>query len=264
ELDRRVLVQEIPARGFAVVAFEFKPKLTPGQYLLAGKVRLGETTRLLAQPGFVEPPLLEGVDAESRFGVNGSRVELAPELRKLGVGWVRFENFKWPFVSPAAHQYAFDGSVQPWVVNVDQITHDYRQAGLYILPMMFLTPQWASGADKATAGSMLLSQPPQNNADFGEFVFQSVARYGARRVDPALLKTKDRLSGLGRIRYFELGNEPNLNPLRDPERPPTWGPWAGTMEQWWTMWRYGAEAVKKADPHAVVVSPGFAGATAEI
>src|SRR5690606_1513331 len=26
----------------------------------------------------------------------------------------------------------------------------------------------------------------------------------------------------------------------------------------------GAEAVKKADPHAVVVSPGFAGATAEI
>lgn len=264
ELDRRVLVQEIPARGFAVVAFEFKPKLTPGQYLLAGKVRLGETTRLLAQPVFVEPPLLEGVDAESRFGVNGSRVELAPELRKLGVGWVRFENFKWPFVSPAAHQYAFDGSVQPWVVNVDQITHDYRQAGLYILPMMFLTPQWASGADKATAGSMLLSQPPQNNADFGEFVFQSVARYGARRVDPALLKTKDRLSGLGRIRYFELGNEPNLNPLRDPERPPTWGPWAGTMEQWWTMWRYGAEAVKKADPHAVVVSPGFAGATAEI
>ncbi len=264
QLERQVVTRQIPARAFDVIGFEFSPKLAAGQYLLAGKVRLDETTSLLAQPVFVEPAPLEGVGAESRFGVNGSRVELASEHRQLGVGWVRFENFKWPFVSPTAHHYAFDGTVQPWVVNVDQITRDYRTAGLHILPMMFLTPRWASGADEATAGQMLLAQPPQNNADFGEFVFQSVARYGANQVDPAQLKSQDRHSGLNRIRYFELGNEPNLNPLRDPNRPPTWGPWAGTMEQWWTMWRHGAEAVKQADPEAAVVSPGFAGATSEI
>jgi hypothetical protein len=25
----------------------------------------------------------------------------------------------WPFVSPAPHEYAFDGSVRPWVAHMD-------------------------------------------------------------------------------------------------------------------------------------------------
>ncbi len=263
-LHRQTLQQTIPAAAFEVVNFESPATLDVGQYLLAGKVRQNGVTTLFARHVFVEPPALENIGPHSRFGVNGSQASLAVEHRKLGVGWVRFENFKWPFVSPAPHQYAFDGSVRPWVVNLDQITREYRNAGLNILPMMFLTPQWASGDAAHSAGEMTLAQPPKNDADFGEFVFQSVARYGGQTVAPALLKTGDKKSGLGRIAYFELGNEPNLNPLRDTSRPPTWGPWSGTMDQWWTMWRHGAEAVKRADPEASVVSPGFAGATSEI
>ena len=54
-------------------------------------------------------------------------LSLSPELRRLGVGWVRFENMKWPFVSPEPHKYAFDGSVGPWHVNTDEILRSYRQ-----------------------------------------------------------------------------------------------------------------------------------------
>jgi hypothetical protein len=165
-------------------------------------------------------------------------------------------------VSPAAHQYAFDGSVAPWKVNIDQITQEYREAGLNILPMMFLSPTWASGADDSNP-KMRQSMPPKDYADFGEFAFQSVARYGSAKVEASRLKTADKQTGLDRIKYFELGNEPDLNPLRDPKNPPTYGAWGGTMKQFWDMWRYGAQAIKEANPAAVVTSPGFAGQTSD-
>ena len=263
QLDAVDLTNDVPAGSFDVVPFEFKPKLSAGQYLLAGKVRAGGTATLLARPVFIEPPRLENVGIDSRFGLNASQPSLAREHHKLGVGWVRFENFKWSMVSPAPHQYAFDGTVDPWDVNLDDVTRGYRDAGLNILPMMFLAPRWASGAGDSVLEGVRLSQPPKAPADFGEFAFQSVARYGSRKIDAGQLKTRDRASGLNRIRYFELGNEPDLNPLRDKAKPPTWGAWAGSMDQWWEMWRFGAEAVGRADPDAILVSPGFAGATAE-
>ncbi len=257
------LTSDVPAGSFDVVPFDFKPKVGAGQYLLAGKVEADKATILLARHLFVEPPPLENIGVDSRFGLNASQPSLAKEHHRLGIGWVRFENFKWPMVSPAPHQFAFDGTTEPWDVNLDKITRDYRDAGLNIMPMMFLTPRWASGVADSVPESVRLSQPPKVPADFGEFVFQSVARYGSRKIDADQLKTKDKVSGLNRIRYFELGNEPDLNPLRDKDRPPTWGAWAGTLPQWWEMWRFGAEAVGQADPNAVLVSPGFAGATAE-
>ena len=227
-----------------MIPFDFKPKLDAGQYLLAGKAQADKTTILLAHPVFVEPAPLGNIGADSRFGLNASQPSLAREHHQLGIGWVRFENFKWPMVSPAPHQYAFDGTVKPWEVNLDAITHDYREAGLNILPMMFLTPRWASGAGKAVPEGMRLSQPPKNPADFGEFVFQSVARYGSTKVDADQLKTKDKVSGLDRIRYFELGNEPNLNPLRDKAKPPTWAP---GRAQWISGGRCGGSAQKPSD-----------------
>ncbi len=264
ELQRLRLLREVPVGVPATVDFEFKPKLPTGQYLIAAKVDAGGYTHLATGHILVEPAELERTGEGSRFGLNAAHAPLAKEHRKLGIGWVRFENFKWPMVSPAPHQFAFDGSVQPWSVDIDQITKDYRDAGLHVLPMMFLTPRWASGADDTVPQNVRLSQPPKLFADFAEFAFQSVSRYGIRRVDPSKLLTADRLTGLGRIKYFELGNEPNLNPLRDSDRPPTWGAWAGTMRQWWEMWRLGVEAVKRADPEAVVSSPGLAGMTSEI
>lgn len=264
ELARVNLEKSMPAGSFAVVDFDFPPTLETGQYALCSKATIGERVYLSVRPILVEPAALEGVDEHSRFGLNAAIGSLAAEHRFLGIGWVRFENFKWPFVSPATHKYAFDGSTPPWLVDVDQIVKQYRDAGLNVLPMMFLTPQWASGAGDAVSPKMRLAQPPKDFADFGEFAFQSVARYGRKQVAAAQLKSNDRQTGLDRIRVFELGNEPDLNPLRDEKKPPAWGAWGGTMNQWWSMWRHGAEAVKQADPQARLSSPGFAGMTSEI
>lgn len=262
EIQRITLESNVAPGAFSVTDFEFGPGLQTGQYLLASRVHSGDRCELKTRHIYVEPAWLEGLDETSRFGLNSSQSSLAEEHRKLGIGWVRFENFKWPMVSPAPGEYAFDGSVRPWVVDHDEITAEYRSAGLHILPMMFLTPTWASQPSDDISDRMRLAQVPEDYAGYGEFAFQSVARYGSREVQPDKLKTDDKRTGLDRIGYFELGNEPDLNPLRDRDRPPTYGSWAGTMSQWWDMWRHGAEGVKKADPDAVVVSPGFAGMTA--
>jgi len=49
----------------------------------------------------------------SRFGINGSNTKMAPLLRRPGIRWVRFENLKWPMVSPGSAEFRFDGSVGP-------------------------------------------------------------------------------------------------------------------------------------------------------
>ena len=61
------------------------------------------------------------------------------------------------------------------------------------------------------------------------------------------------------MKYYELWNEPNLNP--SPEA--TWGGWAAPMDHYYDMMRFGAEAVKQADPDAVVTSAGYAGISVE-
>jgi len=54
--------------------------------------------------------------------------------------------------------------------------------------------------------------------------------------------------------------EPNLNPS------PTaaWGGWAAPMDTYYEMMRFGAEAVKRADPNAVVTSAGYAGMSVDV
>lgn len=114
----------------------------------------------------------------SRFGLNVSQPNLAPQLQNLGIGWVRFENMKWPFVSPSPHTYAFDGSVAPWHLNLDETFNTYRSNNLHILSYMFLTPEWASTAPPNTPANRRLTFPPKDPALFGEFCFQVAARYG--------------------------------------------------------------------------------------
>ncbi len=253
----------VPPRAVQAQTFQFDPPLNTGAYLLTVQTRQGGQTRLEQQSVFVEPAPYTHAGFDARFGLNASNVALASEHVKLGIGWIRFENFKWPMVSPAPHQYAYDGSVRPWSVNVDHILQTYHDAGLQVIPMMFLTPQWASGADDKVDQRIRLSLPPRDNADFGEFAFQSVARYGSKEIPSEQLKTPDQRSGLNLVKVFELGNEPNLNP-RKGDKLPGWGAWAGTMDQWWETFRAGVAGIRAADPDAIVSSPGFAGCTVEV
>ncbi len=251
----------VPARSFASAVLDIDEPISGGAYLLGvdakgPRVRSLSTRHVFGALG--EDASLLGAD--SRIALNASTPALAPELAKLGVGWVRFENMKWPMVSHEPHKYSFTGEVPPWRLNIDQIFHTYRDAGLGILSYMFLVPEWASRPSDDVPDKMRLAQPPKDPSDYGEFCFQVVARYGSKKHPDDALLTADRKSGLDLVKHFEMYNEPNLNPSLDAQ----WGGWAASTDQYYEMMRHGAEGVKRADPDAVVTSAGYAGMSAEM
>ena len=260
-LDEGNLEATVPARSFRLVPLPVRANLDGGACFLGIEATWpGRRTMAYRHVFTALAPASSLVSADSRFGLNVAHGPLAPRLRDLGIGWVRFENMKWPFVSPEPHQYGFDGSVGPWHVNTDEIFRAYRQNGLNILSYMFLTPQWASSAPPGTKPDRVMTFPPKDLALFGEFCFQVAARYGNTRHPAEALLGNDKTSGLGLVHHYEMWNEPNLNPK------PTaaWGGWSAPLDEYYKMVRHGAEAIKKADPTATVTSAGYAGMRAEI
>ena len=210
------------------------------------RTKAGGLTQLNYGHVYVMPAVLEKVTRDSRFGLNGIAY---PELaRREGNGWVRFENLKWSMVSMEPGVYRFDGSLSPYQ-RYDEIFRSYRDNGLFTMPYLFLTPKYL--VPKGAKGDGV-TYPPTDMSKYGEFVFQAVARYGSRKHTPAELLTNDKISGLGLIDTYELWNEADLND-------PNWGSWRGVFTDYYVMYRFGAEAVKKADPNAKVANGGWSG-----
>ena len=251
-IGRGEATSDVAPRSFAVAELAVEGPLAPGLYLLAARLDRGGLRQLVYRHVLVLPELLKEVSAESRFGINAANGNWAPVLRRLGVGWVRFENMKWPFVSPEPGVYRFDGSVKPWQVSHDAIFKAYHDAGLNVLPFLFMIPGYASGAPADVKSERRSFYPPKDPQQFAEFAFQVAARYGAKKHPLADLKSGDGRSGLGYLRVYEIWNEPNLTD-------PNWGAWVGTSQQYLELLRIAAEAVRRADPAAKVTNAGYAG-----
>lgn len=241
---------KIPAGSEATVSLVDKP-LTAGAYILAVRVASEEDSRVLAQNRYVFPPVIETLPQDSPFGMNGASFDYPPLNRRLGVGWMRFENMKWNMSMPEPGRYAFDGSVKPWGVDRDTYLRQYHEQGMQVLPYTFQTPRWLSRAPEGTKKNPQ-GHPPRNFADYGDMMFQLAARYGHTKHPAAELKTPDGLSGLGLLDVYQLWNEPNLEG-------PDWAPWVGTMPEYYEIFRIGSEAVKRADPSARIATAGIAG-----
>jgi len=251
----------VPARSFHLLALPAKATLDAGACFVGIDASWPGRRALAYRHVFADLTTDASLGSpESRFGLNTAHVPLAPRLRDLGIGWVRFENMKWPFVSPAPQAYAFDGSVKPWQVDTDAVFQAYRRNGLNILTYMFMTPQWASSAPPDARPDRVLFFPPKDPALFGEFCFQVAARYGNTKHPAGALLSNDKKSGLGLVHYYEMWNEPGLNP--SPKA--TWGGWSAPLDEYYRMMRYGAEAVKKADPTATVTTAGYASISTEV
>lgn len=253
---------QVPALNYQVLNMPMDKPLTTGSYVLVAKITNGNKITLAGQEIFCEPTRIK-IDPSSRFGLNASRWSLATEHAKLGIGWVRFENFKWPMVSGKPNEYSFNPGPAPWSLDIDDAMKTYTDAGISVIPMMFLTPNWAADEVPGLKDKMKLSRVPRSNDLFAQFAYQTVARYGSKKIPSDKLLTQDKVSGKNLIKYFELGNEPDLNPYRGKDLP-TWGAWVGTVDQFWETYKAGALAVKEADPDAKVPSPGFAGVTTEV
>lgn len=248
-IARGTVAQTVAARSFATLSVSGEKPLAPGAYLIAARVQDGARTQMVFRHFMVMPAPLASV-AASRFGLNTSNFLWAPLNRRLGIGWVRFENMKWPMISPRPDVFNYHGN-SPWNLDHDVIVKAYHDQGMNFLPFLFQTPEYATSAPAAVQKNRE-SYPPRDNAQMGDFVFQTVARYGSQKHPAAELKTSDKKTGLNEINTYEIWNEPNLHD-------PNWGPWVGTMAQYNAMFRVAAAAVKRADPTARVTNGGAAG-----
>lgn len=254
--DVHVMKTVLPPRSFHLTTIPFRQKLATGAYLMLVRAsgrdgRQQQFTKTVAQPVFVLPEKLPQVSSASRFGLNASFQVDPAIIRRLGVGWVRFENFKWPMTSPKRGEFRFDGSVGPWHVPHEKILRGYREQGIEVLPFLFQSAHYATSAGPEIK-SRREEYPPRDPADFAEFCFQSVARYGSQAHPKDVLQTPDKTSGQGLLKTVEIWNEPNLNN-------PQWGAWVGTLDEYFTLLRPAVEAVKRADPQMQVTNGGFAG-----
>ena len=241
---------KVDTTGSATATVVDKKPMSAGAYFIVVRVNDGARSQLLYKHVFVMPAPMPRVNGDSRFGLNTSDYKLAPINRRLGIGWARFENMKWPMISPAPGVYNYLGN-PPWNLNYDQIIKAYRLQGISVLPFLMQTPEYATSAP-ATVTANREGYPPKDFSKMSEFVFQTVARYGSKAHPAAELNTADKISGLNEISDYEIWNEPNFHD-------PGWSSWVGTDTQFYTMFRAAAIAVKRADPHAKVTNGGLGG-----
>jgi hypothetical protein len=250
--EMKLTLEPMEVRSVPVVS---KQPLSAGSYLLSWVVDTNRQSSQRWASIFVKPTDIPDKDGTRRFGINASNVKLADVLSECGFGWVRFENGKWNMSSDARDHYHFTGGIAPWHVNQDSIYQAYRDRNMKVLPYVFQTPEWATSAGTNVTQNRA-GYPPKEASDYGDAIYQFVARFGKQNRPEASLFTDDKKSGLNKIDAIELWNEPNLVG-------PTWAPFVGTIPQYFEVMRAGVEGARRADPNLIVTSCGWAGVEPE-
>lgn len=137
-------------------------------------------------------------------------------IKAAGFGWVK-QNIGWRDVEGAA-KGTFDWARVDWIVS------ECNKLGLDLLVRIDHQPQWAGG-------NYPVNGPPTRSSDLGDFVFAMGSRYK------------------GRIRAYEIWNEPNL--ARE------WGGKPPNASQYVGLLREAYRRIKQADPNAMVISAGL-------
>lgn len=246
----------VPPRAFEMVELDHGQTLAPGAYMVSFKLSAPPMQQTGYRHVFVASDQPGKPSPDSPFGLNAASREMAPQHRELGLGWIRFENLKWPFYSPEPGKYDFHGGVGPWHVDLDAMLQAYHDNGLSVLPFLFMTAKYATTAPEGVKEDRKHFYPPEDDK-FAEFCFQVAARYGHQQHPADALLTDDKKSGLGLLTHYEIWNEPNLTAE-------SWGPWVSDSDRYMQMLRPAIEAIKKADPAATVSNGGYAGLTVEI
>ena len=110
----------------------------------------------------------------------------------------------------------------------DQIVDLADKYGMELIARVSTPPAWS----RARGDEVGAFAPPDNYADFGDFVYTLVSRYK------------------GRIRYYQLWNEPNIYP--------EWGNYPISPEQYTDLLKIGATRAREADPNVVIIAGALA------
>ena len=151
-----------------------------------------------------------------------------------GFHWIRQE-FPWEDIEIASKgdfwDHRWDRSA--WE-KYDLIVELAEKHSLEIIARLDNPPAWSRQVGNAEGWSMA---PPDNIEDFGDFVYTVVNRYR------------------GRIRYYQIWNEPNIFP--------EWGDQPTDPEGYVQLLQVAYRRAKEADPNCVIVAAGLAQTTEE-
>ena len=167
------------------------------------------------------------------IGVNtflGHEVEAWKRERTLqmaaeaGAGWIK-QHFPWRDIETQPDVYWDDRFQQDAWAKYDHIVELAERNGLRIIARIDLAPAWAR-----PLGSQPTA-PPENYADFADFIAEFVRHYQ------------------GRVQFIQIWNEPNLA-----------AEWGGTIDPagYAALLRAAAEAARSVDPNVVILSAPLA------
>lgn len=161
------------------------------------------------------------------------REETLRLLNEAGFGFIRQE-FTWEDIEIHAKGDFTDrrnegtiGIVDAWV-KYDNIVDLANQYDIEVIARLSNPPSW-SRALTNTIGTLA---PPDNITDYGDFVEAIVQRYD------------------GKVRYYQLWNEPNIYP--------EWGEQPVSPEDFTALLCEGYQRAKQVNPDVVVLSPALA------
>jgi hypothetical protein len=141
-------------------------------------------------------------------------------VNEMGFGWVK-QKFAWREIE-GIEKGKFD-----WY-RPDRIVDKAEKAGLNLVIRLDRQPFWSEPEENRWFNN----QPPGNLQDFGDYCGAVANRYS------------------GRIAAYEVWNEPNLS--RE------WGERAPNPVEYTELLKVCYEAIKEADPDAIVISAGLA------
>jgi hypothetical protein len=187
----------------------------------------------------LQPAAVRDYAAVNPFGVNvfleqeadPAKRELAVQMAAAaGYHWLRQE-FPWQDIEIHGKGDFEDRRHEPYRSAWDKYDHIValaEQHGMEVIVRLSTPPAWSRAAGD-DVGSFA---PPDDYADYADFVAAVVRRYQ------------------GRIRYYQLWNEPNIYP--------EWGNYPISPEDYTTLLQAGAEAARAADPNAVIIAGALA------
>lgn len=147
-------------------------------------------------------------------------------IRAAGFGWIR-QQFAWYEIEiPSRGRYVDSATARSSWEKYDRIVALAAEFDLQILARIDTVPAWAR-----PAGSTF-THPPTDLQAYGDFARTVAERYR------------------GRIRYYQLWNEPNLTF--------EWGNRNVSASDFTPLLAVGYDGVKAGDPQAVVVAPALA------
>ncbi len=173
------------------------------------------------------------------FGVNvflneevesAKREQTVKLAKEAGFYWLRQE-FPWQDIEIHAKGDFEDrrnSPARPAWEKYDQIVDLADQYDMELIVRVSTPPAWSRdrGDEVGTFA------PPDNYDDFGDFVYALVDRYR------------------GRIRFYQLWNEPNIYP--------EWGAYPISPEDYTRLLKTGATRAREADPNVVIIAGALA------